>query len=83
MAMKTVLRQLLGKWGPTSTEMQKVEQMDDKSPIPIQEPNKTMIDIDVETGEVISAAPVKNDVPAEEKSQQPDRAPFLDDILDE
>ncbi len=83
MAMKTVLRQLLGKWGPTSTEMQKVEQMDDKSPIPIQEPNKTMIDIDAETGEVISAAPVKNDVPAEEKSQQPDRAPFLDDILDE
>lgn len=67
MAMKTVLRQLLGKWGPTSTEMQKVEQMDDKSPIPIQEPNKTMIDIDAETGEVISAAPVKNDVPAEEK----------------
>lgn len=82
MAMKTVLRQLISKWGPTSTEMQKVEQEDDKSPVPIQAPNKTMIDIDAETGEVLSA-PEMNDAPAQEKSQQPARAPFMDDILDE
>lgn len=82
MAMKTVLRQLISKWGPTSTEMQKMEQEDDKSPIPIQAPNKTMIDIDAETGEVLSA-PEMNDAPAQEKSQQPARAPFMDDILDE
>lgn len=82
MAMKTVLRQLISKWGPTSTEMQKVEQEDDKSPVPIQVPNKTMIDIDAETGEVLSA-PEMNDAPAQEKSQQPARAPFMDDILDE
>ena len=82
MAMKTVLRQLISKWGPTSTEMQKVEQEDDKSPVPIQVPNKTMIDIDAETGEVLSA-PEMNDAPVQEKSQQPARAPFMDDILDE
>ena len=82
MAMKTVLRQLISKWGPTSTEMQKVEQEDDKSPIPIQAPNKTMIDIDAETGEVLSA-PEMNNAPAEEKSQQPASAPFMDGLLDE
>ena len=36
MAMKTVLRQLLSKWGPTSTEMQKVELYDDKGTTPQQ-----------------------------------------------
>ena len=82
MAMKTTLRQLLSKWGPTSTEMQKVEQLDDKGSVPMQTPNKAMIDIDAETGEVLSVHK-KNDAPAEEESQKPARAPFMDDILDE
>lgn len=60
MAMKTVLRQLLSKWGPTSTEMQKVEALDDKGKTPMQEmqekANKTMIDIQVDesTSEVMN-----------------------------
>lgn len=58
MAMKTVLRQLLSKWGPTSTEMQKVEMYDDKGATPEQimndKANKTLIDVDPETGEVMN-----------------------------
>lgn len=56
MALKTVLRQLLSKWGPTSTEMQKAEAYDDKGDTPETEiqknANKTVIDIDPSTGEV-------------------------------
>lgn len=76
MAMKTVLRQLLSKWGPTSTEMQKVEMYDDKGSTPEQamqeKANKTMIDIQVDedTGEVINpealppaSLPVPNAIP--------------------
>ena len=81
MAMKTTLRQLLGKWGPTSTEMQKVEKLDDKSSVPVQTPNKTMIDIDAETGEVISVSE-KSEAPTEKEIEQPTRAPFMDDFLD-
>lgn len=58
MAMKTVLRQLLSKWGPTSTEMQKVEKYDDKGATPEQimqeKANKTVIDINPDTGEVVN-----------------------------
>lgn len=59
MACKTVLRQLISKYGPTSTEMQRVELTDDKGITPKQEinekANKQMIDIQVDetTGEVI------------------------------
>lgn len=75
MAMKTVLRQLLSKWGPTSTEMQKVEQYDDKGETPEQvmqkKANKTVIDINPDTGEVMNPAdlpeqPVQNEAPAGE-----------------
>ena len=58
MACKTVLRQLISKYGPTSTEMQKVELTDDSGRTTKQEikdnANKQMIDItvDEETGEV-------------------------------
>ena len=73
MAMKTVLRQLLSKWGPTSTEMQKVELYDDKGTTPQQavqeKANKVMIDVQVneDTGEVMNpevlpdAAPVPDE----------------------
>ena len=75
MAMKTVLRQLLSKWGPTSTEMQKAEMLDDKGTTPEQEiqerANREMIDIDPDTGEV-------KDMP-EGSDHQPEKAPFLDD----
>ena len=80
MAMKTVLRQLLSKWGPTSTEMQKVEQLDDKAPTPIQAPNQSVIDIDADTGEVIS---MQEETTQPQESQQPARAPFMDDLVDE
>lgn len=59
MACKTVLRQLISKYGPTSTEMQKAELTDDKGMTPKQEikekANQQMIDIQVDetTGEVI------------------------------
>lgn len=79
MAMKTVLRQLLGKWGPTSTEMQQAEMLDDKSPVPVASPNRDMIDIDPDTGEVLG----QKEATVEEDSQQPARAPFMEDILDE
>lgn len=78
MAMKTVLRQLLSKWGPTSTEMQKVEALDDKGKTPVQEmqekANKTMIDIQVNesTGEVMN--PEALPVPEE---SMPEEAPFV------
>ena len=78
MAMKTVLRQLLSKWGPTSTEMQKVEALDDKGKTPVQEmqekANKTMIDIQVDesTGEVMN--PEALPVPEE---SIPEEAPFV------
>jgi recombination protein RecT len=56
MAMKTVLRQLIGKYGPMSDEMQTAFSNDDKGTTPQQEikdqANKQMIDIDPETGEV-------------------------------
>ncbi len=52
MACKTVLRQLIGKYGPTSIAMQKVEMMDDKGMTPQQEmenkANKQMIDVQIE-----------------------------------
>lgn len=79
MAMKTVLRQLLGKWGPTSTEMQQAEMLDDKSQVPAASPNRNMIDINPETGEVLG----QKEAAAEEENQQPARAPFMDGILDE
>lgn len=80
MAMKTVLRQLLSKWGPTSTEMQKVELYDDKGMTPDQtmreKANKTMIDVQVDesTGEIVNpealpaqdAKTEKGSAPAEE-----------------
>ena len=78
MAMKTVLRQLLSKWGPTSTEMQKVEALDDKGKTPVQEmqekANKTMIDIQVDesTGEVMNPEAL----PVAEESM-PEEAPFV------
>lgn len=78
MAMKTVLRQLISKWGPTSTEMQRVEALDDKGKTPVQEmqdkANKTMIDIQVDedTGEVIN--PEALPVP---KEAMPEEAPFV------
>ena len=78
MAMKTVLRQLLSKWGPTSTEMQKVEALDDKGKTPVQEmqekANKAMIDIQVDesTGEVMN--PEALPVPEE---SMPEEAPFV------
>lgn len=82
MAMKTVLRQLLSKWGPTSTEMQKVELYDDKGPTPVQEiqqrANRDMIDIDPETGEVIEVSSNEEDV-----KDKPVKAPFMDDIIDD
>lgn len=61
MAQKTVLRQLISKWGPTSTEMQMVENYDDKGAAPQAEiqnnaNQKGMIDVQVneETGEVMN-----------------------------
>lgn len=79
MAMKTVLRQLLSKWGPTSTDMQKVELYDDKGTTPQQtmqeKANKVMIDVQVneDTGEVMNpevipdAAPVPDEAPPQNK----------------
>lgn len=84
MAMKTVLKQLLSKWGPTSTEMQKAEQLDEKTQAPIQAPNKTVIDIDGETGEVISVSKNQGkEAPAESEPNQPANAPFMEGFLDE
>lgn len=74
MALKTVLRQLLSKWGPTSTEMQKVEAYDDKGDTPEMEiqkkANKTVIDIDPSTGEVKELPELHEQpsIPAEEMS---------------
>lgn len=52
MACKTVLRQLIGKYGPTSIAMQKAELTDDKGMTPQQEiekqANKQMIDVQIE-----------------------------------
>lgn len=78
MAMKTVLRQLLGKWGPTSTEMQTVEKYDDKGSTPVQEmqekANRTVIDVQVDesTGEVINpeALPAQDVKPEKEPASQ-------------
>lgn len=79
MAMKTVLRQLISKWGPTSTEMQTVEKYDDKGSTPAQEmqekANRTMIDVkvDEETGEIMNpevlpgAPPVPDEAPPQTK----------------
>ena len=75
MAMKTVLRQLLSKWGPTSIEMQEAEMLDDKGTTPEQEiqerANREMIDIDPNTGEVKGMP--------EDSDHRPEKAPFLDD----
>lgn len=87
MAMKTVLRQLLSKWGPTSTEMQKVEKYDDKGATPAQEmqekANKTMIDVEVneDTGEVMNSEALPNyaptpDQPAAEPKTVPTPADY-------
>lgn len=72
MAQKTVLRQLIGKYGPMSDEMQTAFVNDDKGTTPQQEvkekANKQIIDIDPETGEV------KSNVSAPEKPQEPAKA---------
>lgn len=78
MAMKTVLRQLISKWGPTSTEMQTVEKYDDRGTTPAQEvqekANRTMIDVQVDesTGEVINpeALPVQDARPEKEPAPE-------------
>ena len=64
MSQKTVLRQLLSKWGPTSTYMQKVEILDEQ---PQEKPKKaansgeyidvTPVTVDKSTGEVIGETP--------------------------
>lgn len=70
MAQKTVLRRLIGTYGPMSTEMAKAIESDDVGKTPHQEikenANQKVIDveatevtIDTETGEVI------NDIPHE------------------
>ena len=60
MAQKTVLRQLISKYGPMSMEMQTAFEKDDKGTTPQQEmkekANKQMIDTDPATGEVIPPA---------------------------
>lgn len=59
MACKTVLRQLLGKYGPTSTVMRKAEEADERvKPENTVVNEKQMIDVtvDEETGEVIEPA---------------------------
>ena len=60
MAEKTCLRQLIGKYGPMSDEMQTAFTSDDKGTTPQQEmkknANKQMIDIDPDTGEVKGSA---------------------------
>lgn len=73
MAQKTVLRQLISKWGPTSTEMQMVENMDDKGSTPHNEikenaNRKGMIDVQVneDTGEVMN--PESLPEPAQEQT---------------
>lgn len=73
MAMKTVLRRLIGSYGPMSAELQRVFDTDDHGTTPQQEikenANKTMIDITVneETGEVI-----EDGAPVEESGREPD-----------
>ncbi len=79
MAQKTVLRRLIGTYGPMSVEMVKAIESDDASKTPHQEvkenANKTIIDVeateitvDTDTGEVI------NDIPDE--PPVPESAPF-------
>ena len=79
MAMKTVLRQLLSKWGPTSTEMQKVEQYDDKGETPSQamqdKANKVMIDVNPDTGEVMNPESIPEPI-AQNESQDEYRPEF-------
>lgn len=83
MAMKTVIRQLISKWGPTSTEMQRVEMYDDKGGTAAQEisekANKQgMIDIDPQqvvnvnkdTGEILN--PEALPAPTKENHAEPD-----------
>lgn len=83
MAMKTVIRQLISKWGPTSTEMQRVEMYDDKGGTAAQEisekANKQgMIDIDPQqvvnvdkdTGEILN--PEALPAPTNENHAEPD-----------
>ena len=70
MAEKTCLRQLIGKYGPMSDEMQTAFISDDKGTTPQQEikekANKQVIDIDPKTGEVI---------PQEKASEKPQKPP--------
>lgn len=72
MAMKTVLRRLIGAYGPMSAELQRVFETEDHGSTPQQEikenANKTMIDItvDEETGEVI-----EDGEPDEESGREP------------
>ena len=74
MAYKTMLRQLISKWGPTSTEMQTAEKYDDKGSTPVQEmqekANRTMVDVQVDesTGEVMNpeALPAQDVKPEKE-----------------
>lgn len=72
MAMKTVLRRLIGAYGPMSAELQHVFETEDHGSTPQQEikenANRTMIDItvDEETGEVI-----EDGEPDEESGREP------------
>ena len=65
MACKTVLRQLISKYGPTSTEMQKAELADDKGLTPQQEidnnANRQIIDVTVDDKSEKTAPPVLED----------------------
>lgn len=70
MACKTVLRQLIGKYGPTSTTMQKAELTDDKGITPQQEmedkANKQMIDVQID----------QTPQPEQQPEQQAEQLPF-------
>lgn len=84
MAQKTVLRRLIGTYGPMSVEMVKAIESDDVGKTPHQEikdkANRTVIDVeatevtvDTDTGEVIDDTP----------SEPPVAEPMPFDILDE
>lgn len=72
MAEKTVLRRLIGKYGPMSMEMQTALAGDDRGATPRQEmkkkANKQMIDIDPDTGEVVSQP---SQEPAKREAKKP------------
>lgn len=70
MACKTVLRQLIGKYGPTSITMQRAELTDDKGITPQQEmedkANKQMIDVQID----------QTPQPEQQAEQQAEQLPF-------